>query len=192
MTRLDDLLRLLPPGGERGGSYDWAETAARLGVRDLPSDFKALIAAYGDVMFCAGIRPFHPSEFDYVDLAGLTLEVRETLLMDDFGEVPETVDAKTTIAWGTTLGGDHFLWDASDDDPEKWTVMTADIDQLNWGFYPGSTTDFIYDWITEALPAEPPMFNPGYDFIGGVAFCELYDPADPTTTVVDHVETVQF
>ncbi|WP_433684920.1 hypothetical protein [Nocardia sp. CA-119907] len=190
MTALDDLKALLPPPLGYGRDYDWAGVAQRLGVTALPEDFKELFAAYGDVRFCNAMRLFRPSDNEYVDLAAVTLAAREPLASDEFGEPPGSVpdgvslNPGTLIQWGASFGGDYCLWDASNPDPAKWTLVFTDIDKLFWGFYNGTVTSFLSDWLHGRF-APIPMWR--LDSIlpqGTPPFCEIYDPTDPSDTAV--------
>lgn len=191
MTDLDELIRILPPPANARRTYDWAPTEDRLGV-PIPNDFKELTATYGDALFCEAIRLFHPSEFEYLDIVEQTFEARELLEMDGLAQRPDslpegvTIEPRTMISWGGSQGGDHRLWDAHDSDSERWTLVFATDDQTQWAFYRGTVTRFLLDWMLQRRE-----LNLGYVFDdfreGEKPFVDLFDPADPTVSVVERV-----
>ncbi|WP_280276602.1 hypothetical protein [Nocardia wallacei] len=193
MSALDDLQALLPPPPGYGRDFDWTAAQQRLGVTALPQDFTDLLAAYGDVRFCNLLRLYRPSAHPYLDLADVTLAAREPLGDDEFGELPTelppgvSIDPATLIQWGGSFCGTYGLWDAHDPDSDNWTLVFTDIDRIQWGFYPGTVTEFVLDWLTgRTIPI--PMWNLDNILRGAPVFCEFYDPLDPTDTALDRVE----
>lgn len=193
MTALDELTRLLPPPAGAGGSFDWTGVEQRLGVTALPDDFKALLGVYGDVRFCNALRLFRPSTEPWLDLAEVTLAAREPLADNEFGEPPAeipagvSVDPATLIQWGGSFGGDYCLWDAHDPDPARWTLVFTDLDKLDWGFYTGTVTEYLLDWLT-GRTAPIPLW--GLDAVlpdGEAPFAEIYDPTDFTGAITNRI-----
>ncbi|PPJ01227.1 hypothetical protein C5E51_34500 [Nocardia nova] len=192
MTALDELTTLLPPPAGAGRSFDWTAVEQQLGVT-IPDDFKALLGVYGDVRFCNALRLYRPADDPWLDLAAVTLAARDPLADNEFGEPPAdvpagvSIDPATLIQWGGSFGGDYCLWDAHDPDPQKWTLVFTDIDKLDWGFYPGTVTEYLLDWLTgHAAPI--PLW--GLDAVlpdGGTPFAEIYDPTDFTGTITDRI-----
>ncbi|MFG3525056.1 hypothetical protein ACGF5S_32695 [Nocardia nova] len=194
MTALDELTRLLPPPEGAGRAFDWTAVEQQLGVTALPDDFKALLSVYGDVRFCNALRLYRPSTEPWLDLAAVTLAARDPLADTEFGEPPAeipagvSIDPATLIQWGGSFGGDYCLWDAHDPDPQNWTLVFTDIDKLDWGFYPGTVTEYLLDWLT-GRTAPIPLW--GLDAVlpdGGAAFAEIYDPTDFTGAVTDRID----
>ncbi|MEV5647281.1 hypothetical protein AB0L57_03425 [Nocardia sp. NPDC052254] len=194
MTALDDLTALLPPPPGAGRSFDWSTVAGRLGITALPDDFPLLLATYGDIRFCNALRLFRPAAEPWLDMAAVTLAAREPLADNEFGEPPTTVpagvstDPASLIQWGGSFGGDYCLWDAHDPDPARWTLVFCDVDTLDWGFYPGTVTEYLRDWLTGHV-APIPLWKLDAVLPGGTGpFGELYDPADPTGGRIQRID----
>ncbi|MBF6175686.1 hypothetical protein [Nocardia blacklockiae] len=196
MTALDDLTTLLPPPPGAATTFDWTTVEQRLSVPALPDDFKRLLAAYGDVRFCNALRLFRPATEPWLDLAEVTLAAREPLGDNEFGNPPTDVppgvstDPSTLIQWGGSFGGDYCLWDAHDPDPSRWTLIFTDIDKFDWGYYPGTVTEYLRDWLTRRT-APIPLWN--LDTVlpdGRHPFAETYDPTDPAAPVTARIDSV--
>ncbi|MGI5218949.1 hypothetical protein [Nocardia sp. CA-290969] len=193
MSALDELQAMLPPPPGSGRDFDWTPVQQRLGVTALPQDFEDLLAAYGDVRFCNVLRLYRPSTQPYLDLAEVTLASREPLASDEFGEPPTdlppgvSVDPANLIQWGGSFSGDYCLWDAGDPDPDNWTLVFTDIDKIQWGFYSGTVTEFILDWL-RGHTTPIPLWNLDNILRGSAVFCEFYDPTDLSDTALDRVE----
>ncbi|WP_280319213.1 hypothetical protein [Nocardia wallacei] len=194
MTALDDLTTLLPPPPGAGAAFDWTTVARRLGVTALPDDFQQLLSTYGDVRFCNALRLFRPATEPWLDLAEVTLAAREPLGDNEFGDTPDNVpagvsiEATSLIQWGGSFGGDYCLWDAHDPDPARWTLVFTDADKLDWGFHPGTVTEYLLAWLTRRT-APIPLWN--LDAVlpdGGRPFCEIYDPTDPAAPVTARID----
>ncbi|WP_228806201.1 hypothetical protein [Nocardia terpenica] len=194
VTALDDLQALLPPPARLRRTFDWTDTEHRLAVPALPDEFKHLLTAYGDVRFCQQLRLLHP----YLDLAEVTLASRENLASDEFGETPTdvpdgvSVDPATLIQWGVSQGGDYCLWDAHDPDPDRWTLVFTDIDKLDWGYYDGTVTSFLLDWML-ARTTPHPVWDLATTHMGPITpFCDFFDPDEPSgRTILDHVDATR-
>lgn len=43
----------------------------------------------------------------------------------------------------------RFLkWDAHHPDPQHWPLVFTDIDKLDRGFYDGTVTEYLVEWLT--------------------------------------------
>ncbi|MFF2554292.1 hypothetical protein ACFVUS_25050 [Nocardia sp. NPDC058058] len=194
MTALDDLKVLLPPPSGYGRSFDWTTVERGLGVATIPEDFKLFFEAYGDVSFCDRLCLFRPSSNEYVDLAEVTFASRENLAADDIGDPPGqipagvSVDPSTLIQWGASFGGNYCLWDAHDPDPDKWTLVFTDADQIQRGFYAGTVTSYLVDWLTGNFTPIPMWtLSPGTR-----PFVEFYEPDNPHgPVIVDRVDAAR-
>ncbi|MFB7719101.1 hypothetical protein [Nocardia sp. NPDC056100] len=191
MTALDDLKELLPPPAGYGRTFDWTAVEQRLGVTEIPQDFKLLFEAYGDIRFCNRLHMFRPSANEYIDLADVTFASRVHLAAEDIGDpatrIPPgvSVTPATLIQWGASFGGCYALWDAHDPNPDRWTLVFTDADQIQWGYYDGTVTNYLVDWLTGRFTPIPmwtlrPGTRPDIEF---------YDPNDPYgPTITDQVE----
>jgi hypothetical protein len=197
MSALDELTTLLPPPSGSGLDLDWTTVEDRLGVPGLPQDFKDLFTAYGDVRFCNVLRLYRPATNPYLDLAEVTLASRENLASDEIGDPPPalpagvSIEAGTLIQWGGSFGGAYCLWDATDTDPDQWTLVFTDVDQIQWGFYPGTVTAYLRDWLTRRTTPIPLWHLDNVLPDGTPPFCEFYDPTDLTETVTARVDLTQ-
>lgn len=123
-SKLDDLSALLPTKLIGFRQVDWSHTTRRLGV-GLPSDYRAFIETYGPGLF-RKIQIFGSHN------VGTFVDPRDTRP----GVVPpsHSLDAsafgRTFICWGTSNDGWIFGWESVGPDPDSWSVVFGNREQM--------------------------------------------------------------
>lgn len=161
---LDALVQnILPIAGRE--PFDWTATERALG-RALPAEFTILGDLYGDVFFGKMLRPYHPSNFPYVDLVTRTAEFHQSVSRFPAGEWPaDTIMAQlnltpeNTILWGGADNGDLHLWHLTGESPEEWTILLIGAYFHDWYSFTGSVPELIYRWWFDDLPDLPEYWS---------------------------------
>ena len=106
------------------GEIDWTDAERGLGRR-LPTDFKRLVAGYGETVL-DGLSLGDPGEHTQWF----------TELLDDDERPPYPV-----VMCGSTEGRDLIGWNATNPDPDAWTVVVERVGELEP--FDGTLTEFI-------------------------------------------------
>lgn len=111
-------------GPPNPGEIDWTDTERELG-RSLPTDFKRLVAGYGETVL-DGLSLGDPVEHTqwFTDM------------LDDDEEPPYPV-----VMCGGTEGRDLIGWNATNPDPDAWTVVAKRAGKLEP--FDGTLTEFV-------------------------------------------------
>jgi hypothetical protein len=187
---LSRLLALLPPPETPTLlPVDWPGVEARLGV-PLPQDYKALIETFGLGQIDGYLSVLHPSTKN----RHVNLEKRGATSLDalrwlragpersPYPTYPEPVAVKLPypifpepgglLPWGITDNGDECFWRVADADPNRWTVVAANVRNDDWEAYRGGMVDFLCATLSRTRlsevfaddwPSESPRFAPYQD-----------------------------
>ncbi|MFI0356980.1 hypothetical protein [Actinomadura sp. 9N407] len=150
---------------------DWDMVESWLGV-PLPSDYKAVVSAYGPLDIGEFIwlhAPcVQPGRFDYATwLKGTHRDCRIASRDVPPYEPPAFHPAPGgLLAWGTTRACSELFWDTSaSDDPDQWPVVVFHRDAMNrgtspWHIYESSLLETLAAVVGTGLPL------PGGDTLG--------------------------
>ncbi|MGP3632500.1 SMI1/KNR4 family protein [Streptomyces sp. 24-1644] len=146
MTAYDGLLRLVtPPATPIDAHGDWTVVESELG-RQLPNDYKWLVATYGWGEFCDFLylrTPFGTREHNGITwqsgpLRGSSERDRERY------PYPLHPAPGALLVWGTTMDADRLCW-LTEGSPEEWSVVVWSSE----GWYethPMGAAEFIKGW----------------------------------------------
>lgn len=147
---LERLLAMIPPPTAGPFEVDWADVEADLGTA-LPSDYKALVEAYGAALFDDFVTVFVPGH----SLEGLNLLDRAVWTLWAAREIrsawgPEHVPYRLSqgfdgelLPWGTTHNGDACYWVRRSEDPNQWSIAVYESRGPDWYVYDGGLVDFL-------------------------------------------------
>ncbi|MFE2246652.1 SMI1/KNR4 family protein [Streptomyces lavendulae] len=108
---------------------DWGEVEAAWGTR-FPSDYVRFMEVYGSGLISDGIDillpALHADGYPYTAGPGLQdeTEIARELWEWCRDEAGFDVDPESIVAWGVTSGADIYCWVTTDEDPDRWPVLT--------------------------------------------------------------------
>lgn len=149
MDSFDALTEILSLEPGSGLEVNWAAIEEAWGVR-FPSDYKNVIAHYGDVLLGDYLQIIPPTTVtpDTCDEPGaprggmgfITADVRDTWMDTE----PTGIDAEPgdLVAWGAASSADLFCW-LTHGEPDKWTVMTFSHGDDAWTRHEFGMTEFL-------------------------------------------------
>lgn len=169
------LAGLLPPRPEGGLSVDWAAVEGAWGL-EFPSDYKNLIAHYGDVLLGEYLQIIAPSIVtpETCDEPGtprggmgfITADARDTWVNAEPTEID--VEPEELVTWGAASSADLFCW-LTRGEPGKWPVLVFSHGDDVWTRHDFGTTEFLARVLNARsgveVMAETPLFgdrNPSY------------------------------
>jgi hypothetical protein len=147
---LERLLAITPPSLAGPVHVDWADVEGQLGT-SLPSDYKALVEAYGAATFDDFVTVFVPDH----SLEGLNLLDRGVWMLWAAWEMrryaaPDEIPYELSVGfdgellpWGSTHNGDACYWVRRSDDPNQWTIAVNESRGPDWYEYDGGLVDFL-------------------------------------------------
>ncbi|MFD9727362.1 SMI1/KNR4 family protein [Streptomyces sp. NPDC059072] len=107
----------------------WGEVEVAWKTR-FPSDYVRFMEVYGSGVISDGISILLPSlqaeGYPYTPGPGLEDEtsIARELWETCCDEADFDVDLESIVAWGVTSGADIYCWAATDEDPDRWPVLT--------------------------------------------------------------------
>ncbi|MFE1415281.1 SMI1/KNR4 family protein [Streptomyces sp. NPDC058746] len=123
------LAELMPVAHGVDERVDWGEVEAAWETR-FPSDYVRFMEVYGSGVISGVISILLPSlhveGYPYTDGPGLEDEtgIARELWESCRGESDFDVDLESIVAWGVTSGADIYCWVTTDEDPDRWPVLT--------------------------------------------------------------------
>lgn len=160
MTARNDfevLTELLPPRSGSDLAVDWAAVEQAWGL-EFPSDYKSLIAHYGDVLIgeYLGVIPpsiVTPATCDEVGakrggMGFITADTRDTWVDTE----PTEIDAgpEELVTWGTASSADLFCW-LTRGEPDEWPVLVFSHGDDVW-----TQCDFgMVEFLVRVMNAQP-------------------------------------
>lgn len=155
---LGDLRRIVAPPEATGERIDWPAVRERIGV-DLPSDYRALVEAYGAGALDGFLWIYSPfADNPYVNVLDEAVRELGALRAIRAGggtdEVPyqvEDVRQSELLPWGGTDNGDICFWHRVKPDPESWTIAIHESRGPDWFTYDGNATDFLVGVLTRSI-----------------------------------------
>ena len=176
---LSRLMTILPPPKQPTLlPVDWAGVEGRLGV-SLPDDYKAFIGTYGLGDIDGYLSVLHPATRNrHLNLerkgASALAALRECRAEPMPMELPYSVfpEPGGLLPWGITGNGDDCFWRVTDSDPNRWTVVVANVRNDDWEAYRGGLVEFLCatlsgarrsDVFADDWPSKAPKFAPFQD-----------------------------
>jgi hypothetical protein len=174
VTSLSELVRLAPPPPapvSPGTAEEWSGLESELGLT-LPDDFKQLVQAYGEGVFCDFLYTFPRTE----PFGGMSLLLNQGVVAghaEARQEAPEDYpyplypEPGGLFIWGGTINGDTLCW-LTAGDPSTWPVVVWVQRGAEWAQFGPGTAAFIHTWMTGQLdtdvmltrsPGEPMWFD---------------------------------
>ncbi|WP_328930078.1 SMI1/KNR4 family protein [Streptomyces sp. NBC_00190] len=127
---------------------DWGEVEAAWETR-FPSDYVHFMEVYGSGVISDGISILLPSlqVEGYPYAAGPGLE-DETGIARELWEMCRDeadfdVDLESIVAWGVTSGADIYCWVTTNEDPDRWPVLTYVRYTDEMQLHPFGMADFL-------------------------------------------------
>ncbi|PWI14472.1 hypothetical protein DI272_10150 [Streptomyces sp. Act143] len=143
------LTAMLPPRPGRGMRMDWAAVEEAWGL-EFPSDYKQVIAHYGDVLFGDYLQVLAPSTVtpDTCDEPGaprggmgfITADARDTWMVT--APTGVETEAQDLVVWGAASSADLFCWLARGE-PDEWPVVVFSHGEDTWTRYDVGMTEFL-------------------------------------------------
>ncbi|MEH0549995.1 SMI1/KNR4 family protein [Streptomyces sp. B21-101] len=143
------LAELLPPRPGSGLVVDWAAVEGAWGL-EFPSDYKNLIAHYGDVLLGDYLQVIAPSTVtpETCDEPGaprggmgfITADARDTWADTEPAEIE--AEPEELVAWGAASGADLFCW-LTRGEPGNWPVLVFSHGDDVWTQHDFGTTEFL-------------------------------------------------
>ena len=151
------LTELLPPRPGSGLAVDWAAVEEAWGL-EFPSDYKNLIAHYGDVLLGDYLQVIAPTTVtpETCDEPGaprggmgfITADARETWADTEPAEID--AEPEELVAWGAASSADLFCW-LTRGAPDKWPVLVFSHGDDVWTQHDFGTVEFL----VRVLNAQP-------------------------------------
>ncbi|MGW0949655.1 SMI1/KNR4 family protein [Streptomyces sp. NPDC002623] len=151
------LKELLPPRSGGGLAVDWAAVEQAWGL-EFPSDYKNIIAHYGDLILEDYLQVIGPSTVTPATcdepgaprggMGFITADTRDTWTDTE----PTEIDAEPEelVTWGAASSADLFCW-LTRGEPDKWPVLVFSHGDDTWTQY-----DFgIAEFLVRVLTAQP-------------------------------------
>lgn len=140
--RFAQLATLIGPGKQHR-TFDWQEIEREVGVTALPSDYKQLCERYGRVNI-SGLHVVPPDTLaeSHTDASGYLRDFWANAVAESMPEpLPFVPDPGGLLLFAHHESRDRIWWDASDPDPDKWTmVWDVAFDRRRFG---GTCTELI-------------------------------------------------
>ncbi|MEV6995671.1 SMI1/KNR4 family protein [Streptomyces sp. NPDC093228] len=163
------LAEMLPPRPGSGLAVDWAVVEAAWGL-EFPSDYKNVIAHYGDVRLGGYLHVIAPTAvtpdtWDEADarrgsMGFITADTRATLADTE----PTNIDAEPEelVTWGTATSADLFCW-LTRGEPDKWPLLVFCHGEDAWVQHDFGMAEFLIR-VLNAQPsvevmAETPLWG---------------------------------
>lgn len=146
---VEALGELLPPRPGSGLAVDWAVVEDAWGL-EFPSDYKNLIAHYGDVVLGDYLQVVAPSTVtpETCDEPGaprggmgfITADARDTWVKTDHTQID--ADPEELLVWGAASSADLFCW-LTRGEPGTWPVLVFSHGDDVWTRHEFGMTEFL-------------------------------------------------
>ncbi|WP_326667217.1 SMI1/KNR4 family protein [Streptomyces sp. NBC_01257] len=130
------------------GQVDWAEVESRLGT-PLPSDYKALIEAFGNGMFDGFHCVFMPD--DLVKSAELEARLGQPL----WEPHPPFPASGGLMPWMSNEHEQTFHWITEGPDPDRWPVYVVGAEPKAGHRFDCTATEYLFRHLTDRLHPIP-------------------------------------
>ena len=203
---LEQLLEIAPPPilppVDAGTPQQWTQVEAALGT-ELPTDYKALVNAYGAGWFGNYLTvydPFHPAHRYPSVLSVFKKSYDERLLVLAEREIVYdyerrflfSPDANGLLPWGKDDNNGLFCW-LTVGAPDTWQTIVLSDDWDIFVQYPQTAVAFLVSWLTgrvdpdfyppEVYPFHAPLFRHEIDYdlyeVNGLAIGSIVPPHPP-------------
>jgi hypothetical protein len=134
---------------------DWKRAEERLG-HPFPSDYRALVHAYGSGAFDDWLRLLNPfTRNPHMNLfrqGEQDRKINADLLRNDcFDErFASLVVEGRLLLWADTIDGDVIYW-VTDGDPESWPVIMALVRSPDWYRFEFGSVEFLLRLVSRSL-----------------------------------------
>ncbi|MFD9412049.1 SMI1/KNR4 family protein [Streptomyces sp. NPDC059989] len=168
------LAEIMPVAHGVDEQVDWIEVEAVWGTR-FPLDYVRLMEVYGSGVIGDGIDILLPAlraaGYPYTEGPGLQGEtgIARELWEMCRDETDFEVDLKSIVAWGVTSGADIYCWVTTNEDPDRWPVLTYVRYTDKMQLHPLGMAEFLLELlgdvafrgenISTALEDEPTFVN---------------------------------
>ncbi|MFJ2398987.1 SMI1/KNR4 family protein [Streptomyces sp. NPDC087843] len=160
---------LLPPRPGSGLAVDWAAVEEAWGT-GFPSDYKSLIAHYGDVLLGDYLQVIAPTTVtpDRCDEPGaprggmglITADTRDT--WTDTAPTEIEAEPEELVTWGAASSADFFCW-LTRGEPDNWPVLVFSHGDDAWIQHDFGTAEFLVRVLNAqpgvAVMAETPLWG---------------------------------
>ncbi len=173
VAQLAELVGWSGPGGD---PVDWPAVEESVGF-GLPSDYKALLAAFPSGRFAGLVRPIRPGTdgyppTDYLGFHAYVLDDMRGWRRAGHGDFPYPIHPEPggLLPWARGRRLEPIFWLTGSGDPDSWPVIAVDSDYRQWRTFAGTATEFLialvsgdFDTSSYGVDAAGPAFVPDQD-----------------------------
>lgn len=149
---IDKIIQLMPVPDSpvEVADHNWAAVFTKLGVSNLPTDYKEFVSTYGTGSigeFLWIMNPFSKNQNLNLEMAVYSRKAYEAMKQEFPDDFPR--ESNSLLTWAVTDNGDDTVWLLGDENPNLWQVGFHGRNVLEGVELTGLTTSEFLEAILE-------------------------------------------